>query len=410
MHWPNVFAVLLLRLRGTKGVLLMAKIVLEAAGLRLSYGERQLLRIDQLRIYDTDRIGLIGENGAGKTTLLRILAGEKQPEAGTVRRFVPTAVIHQEGTSGPGEDPELRARFRAQESRESLSGGEMTRNRISEALSGHPELLMADEPTTDLDEAGIDLLYQQLEAFSGSLILISHDRALLRHFCDRIWQLEDGEITDFPGGYDAFQEFAANHPRLFIKRAVSWGGEGAYISDVSSLTKMQTEWAKLDSNCVIEEYLENCASIKRLYPGCLNTIKVVTLWINGKAEIQTAMFRMGNNTEVDNVHMGGLCALVDIDSGVVVTKALDNRFRQYVFHPISGEQIIGFVIPMWDEVKDLAIKAAAVTPEMRYSSWDIAVTENGPVLIEGNWDAEFYPEQMLMQRGVRTEYCRKLKQ
>lgn len=218
------------------------------------------------------------------------------------------------------------------------------------------------------------------------------------------------EQFEYSEGYDAFQEFAANHPRLFIKRAVSWGGEGAYISDVSSLTKMQTEWAKLDSNCVIEEYLENCASIKRLYPGCLNTIKVVTLWINGKAEIQTAMFRMGNNTEVDNVHMGGLCALVDIDSGVVVTKALDNRFRQYVFHPVSGERIIGFVIPMWDEVKDLAIKAAAVTPEMRYSSWDIAVTENGPVLIEGNWDAEFYPEQMLMQRGVRTEYCRKMKQ
>ena len=113
----------------------MAKIILEAAGLHLSYGERQLLKIDQLKIYDTDRIGLIGENGAGKTTLLRILAGEQQPEAGTVRRFVPAAVIHQEGKSSPGEDPELRAKFRAQESRESLSGGEMTRNRIVKALS-----------------------------------------------------------------------------------------------------------------------------------------------------------------------------------------------------------------------------------------------------------------------------------
>ena len=118
----------------------MAKIILEAAGLHLSYGERQLLKIDQLQICDTGRIGLIGENGAGKTTLLRILAGERQPEAGTVRRFVPIAVIHQEGKCGPGEDRELRARFRAQESRESLSGGEMTRNRISEALSSHPEL------------------------------------------------------------------------------------------------------------------------------------------------------------------------------------------------------------------------------------------------------------------------------
>ena len=204
MHWPDVFAVLLLRLRGTKGVFLMAKIYLEAAGLRLSYGERQLLRIDQLRIYDTDRIGLIGENGAGKTTLLRILAGEKQPDAGTVRRFVPAAVIHQEGKCSPGEDPELRARFRAQESRESLSGGEMTRNRISEALSGHPELLMADEPTTDLDQEGLVLLRRALMGFQGAILLISHDRALLRKLCNRIWYLRDGTILDFPGGYEDF--------------------------------------------------------------------------------------------------------------------------------------------------------------------------------------------------------------
>ena len=182
----------------------MAKIILEAAGLHLSYGERQLLKIDQLQICDTDRIGLIGENGAGKTTLLRILAGERQPEAGTVRRFVPIAVIHQEGKCGPGEDRELRARFRAQESRESLSGGEMTRNRISEALSSHPELLMADEPTTDLDQEGLSLLRKALTGFQGAILLISHDRVLLRKLCNRIWYLRDGTILDFPGGYDDF--------------------------------------------------------------------------------------------------------------------------------------------------------------------------------------------------------------
>ena len=182
----------------------MAKIILEAAGLHLSYGERQLLSIDQLRIYDRDRIGLIGENGAGKTTLLRILAGEIQPEAGSVRRFVPTAVIHQEGNCSPGADPELRARFRAQESRESLSGGEMTRNRIAEALSGHPELLLADEPTTDLDQEGLGLLRKALTGFQGAILLISHDRALLRKLCNRIWYLREGTVLDFPGGYDDF--------------------------------------------------------------------------------------------------------------------------------------------------------------------------------------------------------------
>ena len=182
----------------------MSKIMLDAAEIRMSYGERCLLKIDQLRIFDTDRIGLIGENGAGKTTLLRILAGETPPESGTVRRFVPTAVIHQEGTGNPGEDQGLRARFRAQADSGSLSGGEMTRNRISGAFSSHPEMLMADEPTTDLDQEGLMLLRKALTEFQGAILLISHDRALLRKVCNRIWYLRDGEILDFPGGYDDF--------------------------------------------------------------------------------------------------------------------------------------------------------------------------------------------------------------
>ena len=182
----------------------MSKIMLNAENIHMSYGERCLLKIDQLRIYDTDRIGLIGENGAGKTTLLRILAGERQPEEGTVRRLVPVAVIHQEGAGNPGGDQEMRARFRAQESRDSLSGGEMTRNRISEALSSHPELLMADEPTTDLDQEGLGILRKALLGFQGAILLISHDRALLRRLCNRIWYLRDGTILDFPGGYDDF--------------------------------------------------------------------------------------------------------------------------------------------------------------------------------------------------------------
>ena len=182
----------------------MEKIMLEATGLRMSYGDRKLLDIRQLSIYSRDRIGLIGENGAGKTTLLKILSGEKLPEEGEIRRFVRCAVIHQEGITQPGEDQKLRALLRTRENREGLSGGEMTRNRIAGAFSLQPELLMADEPTTDLDQEGIDLLRKMLTGFSGAILLISHDRTLLRALCSRIWYLRDGEILDFPGGYDGF--------------------------------------------------------------------------------------------------------------------------------------------------------------------------------------------------------------
>ena len=80
----------------------------------------------------------------------------------------------------------------------------MTRNRIVKALSSHPELLMADEPTTDLDQEGLTLLRKALMGFQGAILLVSHDRALLRKLCNRIWYLRDGTILDFPGGYDDF--------------------------------------------------------------------------------------------------------------------------------------------------------------------------------------------------------------
>ena len=184
----------------------MTKILLEADHLRKAFGNRQVIDAEHLAVYDGERIGLIGENGAGKTTLLRLLSGEAEADEGTIRRMGSLAFIHQQGNENGEADDQMRSLFRAKEQRDGLSGGEMTRNRIATALSARPQLLMADEPTTDLDEEGLGLLRKQLLSFSGAILLISHDRALLRLLCGKIWYLEDGKITEFPGGYDAFME------------------------------------------------------------------------------------------------------------------------------------------------------------------------------------------------------------
>ena len=184
----------------------MSKLILEARNIRKGYGDRELFFIDSLTVYDGERIGITGQNGAGKSTLIRILAGEDEPDEGSVRRFGETALIRQQGIPEEGGDGIYRSLFHTQENRDGLSGGEQTRSRIAAAFSAHPRLLLADEPSTDLDEEGLQTLRQQLESFRGTLILISHDRTLLRQFCTRIWWLDSGKVTDFPGGYDAFTE------------------------------------------------------------------------------------------------------------------------------------------------------------------------------------------------------------
>ena len=185
----------------------MSRIILEINHVRKSYGDRELFFIPSLRVYEGERVGLIGQNGAGKSTLLCLLGGEAEPDEGTVRRFGRTALIHQQGAGEEtGMNGEFRSLFRAGQAHEGRSGGELTRGRIAAALSQQPNLLLADEPTTDLDASGMELLYRQLEAYSGALILISHDRTMLERLCTRIWHLENRMITDFPGGYSMYRE------------------------------------------------------------------------------------------------------------------------------------------------------------------------------------------------------------
>ncbi len=183
----------------------MADLILDIQEIRKYYGDRELFHIPSLQVHAGERIGLIGQNGAGKSTLMSLLGGEAEPDAGSIRVFGRTAMIHQQGNCPEQADGELRSLFRVQGRSESLSGGELTRKRIAAALSARPVLLLADEPTTDLDAQGIGLLREQLENWDGALILISHDRMLLTRLCRRIWHLENGKVIDFPGGYEEYR-------------------------------------------------------------------------------------------------------------------------------------------------------------------------------------------------------------
>ncbi|MBR2659810.1 MAG: ABC-F family ATP-binding cassette domain-containing protein [Clostridia bacterium] len=218
----------------------MSKCILEINGVQVSFADRLVLDLDHLSVYDGDRIGLIGENGAGKTTLLRVLSGDLVPESGQVRRLSPVAMIRQQGDADAGDDAETRAQFQARGSREGLSGGEMTRNRIAGALSARAGLLLADEPTTDLDREGLVLLRKKLSDFDGAVLLVSHDRALLRAVCDRIWYLEDGKVTVFPGGYDGF---IAERDRQRERASFEYDQYKTEVRRLKDAAQRMTEWA-----------------------------------------------------------------------------------------------------------------------------------------------------------------------
>ena len=174
--------------------------LLKAQNIKKEYGIQEILEIDTLQIEDFDRIGLVGKNGAGKSTLMSILAGDLEPDEGYVKRFCPIARIRQSQEAEGSVQGSYISRLGLKDSAVK-SGGERTRLAIGAAFSQNAPLLMADEPTTNLDLEGILLLEKMMAGFRGAILLISHDRALLDRICTTIWELEDGKLRVFEGNY-----------------------------------------------------------------------------------------------------------------------------------------------------------------------------------------------------------------
>lgn len=174
------------------------------------YQDRLILKIDELRLYDREVIGIVGCNGSGKTTLLNIISGQLAPDEGTVKVNGDFSYITQYDCPGlrlMQLDPAAAGRFKLSDSWEpSLSGGENTRFKLAAAFSKNGAIILADEPTANLDLAGIQLLEESLKQYPGTVLLVSHDRELLDKLCDRILELEDGQAKLYPGNYTSYVE------------------------------------------------------------------------------------------------------------------------------------------------------------------------------------------------------------
>lgn len=184
-------------------------LVLEAEKIRKAYGDRLLFEIDKLEIYLGDRIGVVGINGSGKTTLLNILTGIDKDYEGWVKIHGEYSYITQLGDIDHHKKPftPLAKRLGVEKVfHRAMSGGEKTRIKIAQALGKNCNILFADEPTCNLDIEGILQLEKELQNFPGAIVIISHDREMLDKLCMKIWEIDQGEILEYPGNYSEYKE------------------------------------------------------------------------------------------------------------------------------------------------------------------------------------------------------------
>ncbi len=205
------------------------RVVLEVKEARIEVPGRTLLRSASTHLERGEHVVLVGPNGAGKTTLIETIAGQRQPAAGTVRlgHNVRIGFLSQHSETAAGEGSVLEAAQRqtglstqktrdllgaflfsgeeAEKSLSDISGGEQRRLSLAILVASGANLLILDEPTNHLDLESREALEDALTEFEGSVILVSHDRALLEAVGSRTLVCEGGDLANHPGGWSRYR-------------------------------------------------------------------------------------------------------------------------------------------------------------------------------------------------------------
>lgn len=183
-------------------------LLLECDKIKKYFGDRLVLELDHLEIYSEDRIGIVGRNGVGKTTLINILSQRGMPDEGWVKSYGRSGYISQlEPPNRRKINGELASKFGVDMTwNDYMSGGEKTRFKLAEALDYDSVMIFADEPTSNVDMKGIELMTEKFEEYKGTLVVISHDRWFLDKLCNQILEIEDGKIKIYKGNYSAYRE------------------------------------------------------------------------------------------------------------------------------------------------------------------------------------------------------------
>ena len=197
--------------------------------LEKSFDEKKLFSDVNMLVQGGDRIALLGDNGTGKSTFLKILMKEEMPDCGRIKfgpsvkmaylpqiihfshpeRTILDTMIYEKNYSTQTARNRLGAFLFSGEDVfkpvAALSGGEQSRLRLCMLMDEEINLLILDEPTNHLDIASREWIENAVAGYEGTLLFVSHDRYFIDQFANRIWELEDGKITDFRGTYDQFK-------------------------------------------------------------------------------------------------------------------------------------------------------------------------------------------------------------
>lgn len=185
---------------------------------------------------------------------------------------------------------------------------------------------------------------------------------------------------------DEFNKFLKGKKIIFCKPTSGTHGDSMEKIVVSDFKGDLYNYLYNKNLVLVEEVVIQCSEMNKLYPYAINTVRIITVnRYDNKQLVVAAYQRIGNHGYiVDNYNGGGMVVPINEKTGVIEYPAVDKLKNIYYKHPITNTDIVGFKVPKYKEAVKLALKASKVVKEIRYVGWDIAITDKGPVIIEGN--------------------------
>lgn len=186
--------------------------------------------------------------------------------------------------------------------------------------------------------------------------------------------------------YQDFEKFLDSHEVFMSKPYDGLGG-----ADVKKeYTKNITNRKEYFENCIknrifLEELVIQHPEMNKLCDKSVNTMRIMTFNNHGKPEILWMGLRVGNGVNaIDNFHAKGMAINIDMETGKLIGKAIDKDLNEYEEHPVSHIKFDGFQIPCFEEAKKMVLEACLESDKILVVGWDVAISDKGPVIIEGN--------------------------
>ena len=205
--------------------------------------------------------------------------------------------------------------------------------------------------------------------------------------------------------YAEFEKFYLTHSEIVKKPVFEGMGHGIELINTAKIAAHECFIRLLkDGEHIVEERIYQDESLSAFNESSVNTIRCITVNTKGGVRIPYTFLKTGRKGSfVDNGGAGGILAGIDAVTGIICTHGYDEFNSEYASHPDSGIAFKGYAFPKWGEMIELCIEMANKIPTVKCIGWDVTLTNDGWIVVEGNGQTQFVGPQIVFKRGIRSE-------